>query len=195
MFKGKYGISLPAIAVLAFVLAFLGYWEMTLLLIGYAVVLEKDEWLGRQTMSALILSLLIYCIEFVVRRIFTAWEYCAIKIASWSDKFYMYNAKTENTILWIIGILFFVLFIISLIQVARHKDAKIPVVYGLTNWAFGFVVQKSYQQPVMYQQPVQQPAYQPVPQPVVPQQTTSTCPKCGATVNGKFCGICGTNIK
>ena len=58
MQKGKLGISLAAIAVLAFALMCFGSFELLLLaLVGYAVIVEKNDWLTRQTLQALYLRL------------------------------------------------------------------------------------------------------------------------------------------
>lgn len=191
MSKGKYGIALPAVAVLAFVLAYFGSWQSIILLIAFAVLLEKEEFLGKQTVAALVLSLLVFIVEFVIGKLFGVWRFCAEKIADLADKFYIYNPRVENVILWIVGVLSLVFTIIGIIQVAKRKEVKLPIVTSVTNWAFGIVVPKPvYQQ--QYQQPVYQQPVQPNPQPDV---QSGACPNCGAPVEGKFCGKCGSNIQ
>lgn len=58
MRKGKFGICLWFYAALAFVLAFLQQSMLCILLLGFVIVAERDEWTSRQVMQATFLCLL-----------------------------------------------------------------------------------------------------------------------------------------
>ena len=58
MRKGKFGICLWFYAALAFVLAFLQQSMLCILLLGFVIVAERDEWTSRQVMQATFLGLL-----------------------------------------------------------------------------------------------------------------------------------------
>ena len=53
MTKGKFGLSLAAVAVIAFGFAALRQPQSVLLVVGFALLAERDEWLNRQAMQAL----------------------------------------------------------------------------------------------------------------------------------------------
>lgn len=60
MTKGKFGLSLAAIAVIAFVFTALRQPQSVLLIAGFALLAEKDEWLNKQSMQALLLTVTYY---------------------------------------------------------------------------------------------------------------------------------------
>ncbi len=70
MTKGKFGLSLAAIAVIAFGFAALRQPQSVLLVVGFALLAERDEWLNRQAMQALLLTITYYLAELVTGWIF-----------------------------------------------------------------------------------------------------------------------------
>ena len=57
MEKGKLGIRLSFYAVAAFILAFLGYSTVLALLVGFVLIVEKNEWASRQVIQAFFLCI------------------------------------------------------------------------------------------------------------------------------------------
>ena len=56
MTKGKFGISTTAVAVIAFAFAALRQPVAVLLICGFALLAERDEWLNKQTLQSLLLT-------------------------------------------------------------------------------------------------------------------------------------------
>ncbi len=55
MEKGKFGVRMSFYTVTAFILAYLGYSTVLFLLAGVVILLEKNEWAGRQVIQAICL--------------------------------------------------------------------------------------------------------------------------------------------
>ena len=70
MTKGKFGLSLSAIAVIAFAFAALRQPTVVLLICGFALLAEKDEWLNKQTMQALLATIIYYLVILVTDWLF-----------------------------------------------------------------------------------------------------------------------------
>ena len=182
MRKGKLGISLAFYAVLAFVFAFLQQTTLCLLLLGFVLVAERDEWASRQVIQATFLSL----VATIVRNVFDVFD-----ILDTVPGFSYHLSRILDIVLWIIYVLVLVCVIVALIKVAKGKDAGIPGLSTLADRAFGLVAQKVYatppaggqpQQPYPYNQapqaPYQQPAQAPNGQPAQqPQQPTNQHPQ------------------
>lgn len=155
MKKGKFGVCLWFYAVLAFVLAFLGQVLLGALLLGFVVATEKDEWLTRQTIEALCLSIFASVVSSVLSIINRVFSYIPLVGSAVSDVFSWLN--------WLVSIAVLVFVIIGIVQTAKGKDASIPVFSSIACKAVGLIKQKPvYQQP-QYQQPMngqypQQPA-------------------------------------
>ena len=66
MTKGKFGLGLAVIAVIAFGFCALRQPQSVLLVAGFALLAERDGWLNRQAMQALLLTIAYYLIELVV---------------------------------------------------------------------------------------------------------------------------------
>ena len=58
MRKDNFGICFSFYAVLGFVLALLGHTTLALLLLGFVIVVHKDQWLTMQVMQAFFLSII-----------------------------------------------------------------------------------------------------------------------------------------
>ena len=65
MTKGKFGLSPTAVAVIAFGFCALRQPQSVLLVAGFALLAEKDEWLNRQALQALLLAIAYYLAELV----------------------------------------------------------------------------------------------------------------------------------
>jgi hypothetical protein len=189
MAKGKLGINLTALAILAFVLCFFGFLEVLILLVAYALLIEKDAWLTRQTFQALYLR-----IAYAVATTVLGWFFTILNTFFGWFRWYngasaMASAHDFLNILLSIGL--FILAAIAVLRLLKNKDAGLPLINHLADYTMGLVespvpsqvkpadaqspVQPAYQAPVLsqakpvYQTPPQapaQPAYQPPVQPV-----------------------------
>lgn len=154
MKKGKFGVCLWFYAVLAFVLAFLGQILLGALLLGFVIATEKDEWLTRQTIEALCLSIF----SSVVGGVFSLLNQLVSPIP--------FVGSTISTVFswveWLVSVAVLVFVIIGIVQTAKGKDAPVPGFSALAYKAVGMMKPKPvYQQP-QYQAPVngQYPQYQ-----------------------------------
>lgn len=137
MKKGNYGIVLMFYAFLAFVLAFLGQTLLCGLLLGFVILVEKDEWISKQVMQAFFLTL------------FTSVVYQALGMLNIFNRIPFIGAIFATFTTIITGLISFVILIfviIALVKVAKGKDAGIPVFSKLANRAYGMVEKKVYTQ-------------------------------------------------
>lgn len=166
MRKGKFGIAFAFYAVVAFILAFRGQTLELVLLTGFVVAVEKDEWASKMCIQAVGLL----GIQWIISEVLSLVQ----KPLDWIDKFITYSESAFYTVQNVISKIFYfirefvdiailVFAIMAILEVMKEKDAKIPVVSDFANWAYGLGKGKK-------------------------------CPKCGATVEGKFCDKCGTKL-
>ena len=150
MKKGKFGVCLWFYAVLAFVLAFLGQVLLGALLLGFVIATEKDEWLTRQTIEALCLSIFASVVSSVFSLVNRVFSWIPFVGSTVSDVFSWLN--------WLVSIAVLVFVIIGIVQTAKGKDASIPVFSSIAYKAVGLIKQKPVYQPPMNGQYPQQPA-------------------------------------
>lgn len=130
MRKDQFGIALTFYAVMAFVLALLGQVLLLGLLLGFVILVEKDEWLIRQVMQAFFVSLVS---------------------GVWSAIVGVFGVITSIPVLGtvvsaglsfiggIISLVILVFIIIGLVNVMKGGEAKLPIFNGLAYKAFGMV--------------------------------------------------------
>ena len=220
MTKGKFGLNLAAIAILTFVLGFFELSIALVLLVGFAALVEKDDWLTRQTLQGLFLFL-----GYKVVVVAVGWFFSLLnEVFSWFNAIVVMTVFNDihDVFKLIVFVLFLLLTIMAIVNLLRSKDAGIPLAGHLADYTMGIIKAKpvpqytppaapAYPQPVQpaapaasyYQQPVQPvaPAPEAVPaQPVVPAAPIIpeapvappgwTC-SCGRENNGNFCMSCG----
>lgn len=175
MQKGKFGICLWFYAALAFVLAFLGQVVLCALLLGFVIAAEKNEWVIKQTMQALFLSL------------FSAVVSAVLSIFDVFDSIWFFRSVVSvivSVIMGIVSLLILIGVIVALVRVTKDKDANLPLLSKLANRAFGILEQKVYTQappaaPGYGQPPYaapQQPVYTQPQAPAAPQQPAQQAP-------------------
>ena len=165
MKKGKYGIQLTFYAVLAFLFVIIDQPLLCFAVMAAALFIEKDEWLGRQTIQAMTLSVVYR----VVNELFGG---ISRGIPHNFDNFLSFLSGAFSLIGGLCGLLVLVLCIIGIVNVSRERDAGIPVLTGLAYHAYGKTrparyaapAQNVYPQPPVQQIPPQQPYYQQPPQ-------------------------------
>ena len=117
MRKDRFNICISFYAVLAFVLAILGQTLLCGMLLGFVIVIQKDEWLTKQVMQAFFLAL----VESIIS--------CVTNIFSGLYAIPILGIAFSGIVGLISGILSFLLLIIGLIAIASKLANK---AFGLT---------------------------------------------------------------
>jgi hypothetical protein len=167
MIKGKFGISLTALAILAFVLCFFDLTVVLVLLVAYAFLIEKDEWLTRQAFQALYLNIAYITAITVVGWIFSFF----ITILNWAKAFgaSAVLGEADSFIKFLLGIALFVCALLAVLRLLKDKNASLPVLGKLTDYTMG-IIEKPAAPP-----PQAAPSFQ-APAPVQPPQTAYQSP-------------------
>lgn len=137
MTKGKFGLSLVAVAVIAFAFAVLRQPMLVLLVCGFALLAEKDEWLNRQAIQALFLTIAYYLVDLVLDWIFGG----LARFFGWVKLYGVVSAMSTvgsilNDILYLALIVFSV---IAILRVVRGKDADLPFISKMAGGDFSAV--------------------------------------------------------
>lgn len=142
MKKDQYGISLTFYAVLAFALVILGQTLLGGLLLGFVIVVQKDEWLTRQTMQAFFLSLVSGFMS-VIFGLFYDLAALTYKIPFVGGYIQQYTASITNGIIGflsdLVSLVVLVFAVMAIVKVKKAAEAKIPVLHGWANKACGVV--------------------------------------------------------
>jgi hypothetical protein len=214
MTKGKFGLSLAAVAVIAFGFAALRQPQSVLLVVGFALLAEKDEWLNRQAMQALLLTIAYYLAELVTGWVFGGLVrlfglvnlYGAASAMSTVDSF-------VGDVLYLALIVFSVL---AVLRVLRGKDAGLPFLSKMTDGDIAAAIKSKTRTteasaqtapPVQaapiqtqYAPPAQPPASSQTPPAVTsdaPAPAVRLCPACSAPLHedSRFCTECGAKAE
>ena len=212
MKKGKYGVALGIVAAAALVFGILKMPTLVVLILAYALLAEKDDWLTRQSLYAFVLTVSYYVIDLIISGGFGALS----GVFGWLDfyRLQQFTSGAQVVLQTALYILLIAASILALVRVLNNKDAGIPLVSKLVDLATGAAptpkpipatkpnaVQPMHApvpQPVAapmsapIPQPVPQPAPAPAPQPAspVPRVSGWLC-GCGTHNDGNFCVSCG----
>lgn len=137
---GKFGISLKVLAILTFVLAFFVSIEILMLVVAFCVVAEKDAWLIRQSLQALFLKLSVVIVTNILGWFFAAILWFAGSILRARDLSAIVGIN--SFLIGLVGIAFFVLTFIAVLNLINGKDAKVPLFSKLAGYAMGKVDSK-----------------------------------------------------
>lgn len=206
MTKGKFGISTTAVAVIAFAFAALRQPMAVLLICGFALLAERDEWLNKQTLQSLLLTVTYYLTISVIGWVFGGLS----RFFNWVEVYKASSAMNNvNSVVGdIIYIAFIALCVFAILRVLRGKDAGLPFLSKMSGGDLTEIFsQKAKAQTApagyappqtaapVYTPPVQSPAQVDTP----PAQTASAkfCSSCGASVSGDsiFCTECGAKTE
>ena len=134
MKKGKFGLSPAAIAVIAFIFVLLRQPIAVLLICGFALLAEKDEWLNRQTIQALLLMIAYYVADLIQGWIFGG----LATFFGWVKLFKV--ASVMATISSIVGTILYlalaVFSVIAIIKLLGGKDAGLPLISQIASGDF-----------------------------------------------------------
>lgn len=193
-------LSVTALAILAFVLAYFGYLELLFLLIAYAVFLDKSQPLAKMSFQALYLSVAYRVVMLVLGWIFRFFNW----IFEMAEAYKALSGigKVQGYINTVLSILVFVVYLLAIIQIISKKQCNLPLLGTLADKTLGIFTPKAAPQPnVGYQQPYQPPVqpYQPPaappqagPPPSAPAAPSTWKCSCGHENAGNFCMKCGS---
>ncbi|MCM1090852.1 MAG: hypothetical protein NC092_10590 [Butyrivibrio sp.] len=136
MEKGKFGIRMCFYTVTAFLLAYLGYSTVLFLLAGVVILVEQNEWAGRQVIQAICLCV----VENLVSQLLDIFDpiYRIPLISS------VWGVATDliGSVLSILVLLFCV---VGILKNLKGEEANIIGASKLADWAYGIAGNKSAQ--------------------------------------------------
>jgi hypothetical protein len=211
MKKGKFGLSLSFIAVIAFGFAAFCQPLAVLLICGFALLAEKDEWLNKQVLQALLLVVFYDLVILVVDLLFNGLSWLLGTLHAYGAQSAMLTVNSFIDGLIYIALIVFA--VIAVVRVVQGKDAGIPLLSKLAVGDLSKAFTPKPQAPVPMQTVAAQSVYQPTqyyaqpvqsvhPQPVQgayeqPGASPKKCPTCGAPLQpgSVFCTSCGTKVE
>ncbi len=137
MRKDQFGISMKFYAVLGFVLALLGHTTLAFLLLGFVIVVHKDQWLTIQVMQAFFLSLISGIVSTIIDIISPIYRIPIIGTV-FSGIFGIVTS--------IISLIILILAILGIVRTAKEQPANLPLVKGFSMKAYGLVQNVTYTQ-------------------------------------------------
>ncbi|MDE6606184.1 MAG: hypothetical protein K2K54_00275 [Lachnospiraceae bacterium] len=137
MRKDNFGICLSFYAVLGFVLALLGHTTLTFLLLGFVIVIHKDQWLTMQLMQAFFLSILSGIVSTIIGIISPIYKIPILGTLI---------ATCFGIVTSLISLIILVMAIVAISKVAKEQDANLPLVKAFAEKAFGLVKNVTYTQ-------------------------------------------------
>ena len=124
MKKGNFGINLSLIAVLCLAFAALGQSVAVLLICGYAILAEKNNWLKKYTVLTVVLMVINYLVNMVISAFFVQALGGLFRVA---DSFRLVNLMSNfsNILTFVVSLAFVVCYIILAINAVGGKELKI----------------------------------------------------------------------
>ena len=129
MKKGRFGIVFSFYAILAFILVILKMPLLGALLFGFVTLAERDEWLGRQTLQAFLMSAVVVFLG---------------KLFSWINSLipgYFFFSGALNVITSLLSVLVYaaaiVFSILAILRVMKEEEANVPLFAEIAYKAYG----------------------------------------------------------
>ena len=137
MRKDNFGICFSFYAVLGFVLALLGHTTLALLLLGFVIVVHKDQWLTMQVMQAFFLSIISGIVSTIIGIISPIYKIPILGALI---------ATCFGIVTSVISLIILVMAIIGISKAAKEQDANLPLVKTFAEKAFGLIKNVTYTQ-------------------------------------------------
>ena len=187
MEKGTLGIRVAFYGVAGFAAVLFGNYIVLALLLGVALIVEKNEWATRQILQAACL-LMAGTLLSTVLNLLNVFDWISwITDDYYGSFFYKANYRIPTILSFALGVAVDVFAILGILKNVKGQDAKIPVASKFADWVYGVVTVKPQPAPVQYAAPAQPVA------PAQPAPAANNCTNCGAPLNGAaFCTKCGT---
>ncbi len=187
MKKGKFGLPLSIPAVIAFVFAAINQPIALLLIAGFAILGEKDEWLNKQVIEATLLCAVYNLILLLLNIFFNAFN----KIFDWADAedaIYIFN-DLHSLINYLVLIGLIAISVIAIIKLLCGKDANLPLLSKIASGKSGKAKEavSNETEPVKPKVEIVEPTKE---------ETKRFCPNCGTELieGSKFCKNCGKKL-
>ncbi|NLJ41118.1 MAG: zinc-ribbon domain-containing protein [Clostridiales bacterium] len=168
MTKGKFGLSTAVIAAIAFAFAAFNQPLAVLLITGFALLAEKNEWLNRQALQALLLVVTYYLVDLVAGWLFGGLGrlFGLVRLYGMQGAMITINSVVGD-ILYLALIVFSV---IAVIQLLRGEGANLPIISKMAGGDFfkksGSIVEpEPVKEPMPYQAPEITPKPEAIPKP------------------------------
>ena len=146
MRKGVFGLTYAFYAALAFILALLGRTILCVLLLGFIIASEKDEWAVRQVIQAVFLSAIASIVSVVLN---------LLNIFAWVPLLGTAISAIISFVTGLISLIVLILVIVALTRVIKEQEANVPLAAKFAKWAYGLVELRVYADapPVSGQEP------------------------------------------
>lgn len=136
MEKGKFGVRMCFYTVSAFLLAYLGYSTVLFLLAGVVILVEQNEWAGRQVIQAICLCVVENLVNQVLHILNPLYRIPLLS-SVWG--------VVVDLIGSVLSILVLVFCVVGILKTMKGQEADIIGASKLADWAYGIAKDKSAQ--------------------------------------------------
>jgi len=185
---GKLGLKLSFFAVIIYLTCFFGSFEALLILCGFLILVEKDDWLSIHAFQALLLKS-IYCLACAITNNIYSWINNYPLADSFTSTFLKDASHIHDTLIFIFGILLLIIIMIAALEAGKGVNVNIPFVSSTIKKMMNF---KAFE--VRTSQNTQKTESLNGTTPDVKNQENNEwyCSQCGSRNTTEFCVKCGT---
>ena len=136
MEKGKFGVRMCFYTSMAFLLAYLGYSTALFLLAGVVILVEQNEWAGRQVIQAICLCVVENLVSQVLSILSPLYRVPLLS-SVWG--------LVVDLVGSVLSILVLVFCVVGILKNLKGQEANIIGASNLADWAYGIAKSKSAQ--------------------------------------------------
>lgn len=134
MKKGNLGIRLAAYGVIAFILSYVGSSTLLFLVLGVALLVEKNEWAVRQVIQAIVLCYIATIIRSIIG-IFNFIDAIPVIGAIWDG--------LTGIVYSLIDLVVLACAVVGVMKNLKDEEADIPVARKVADWVYGVAAEKA----------------------------------------------------